>query len=187
MMMKKEENMKSLLVGGQAALVIVLASSVISQLGCSSSPSANAAAENKYVLKEEPLDAIDVLDARSDAKNEEDVVVVGRIGGSTDPWTKGLAAFSMVDRSLTPCSEMEGDTCPTPWDYCCEADLPKATLLVKFVDDSGKVVRQDARELLKLKELQTVVIRGKALRDDAGNVSIAATGIHVRDSGKSTK
>ena len=183
-MMKREETMRSLLVGGQVALVIVLASSVVWQLGCSSDPSASTATESQYLLSEEPGDAVDVLDVRNGAKNEDDVVVVGRIGGSTNPWTQGLAAFSIVDRSLTPCSEMEGDTCPTPWDYCCEADLPKATVLVKFVDDSGKVVKQDARELLNLKELQTVVIKGKAHRDDAGNVFIAATGVHVRDGGK---
>lgn len=138
------------------------------------------AASGKYVLREQPDSAADVTAIRATAQNGEDVAVIGRIGGSRNPWVRGLAAFSLVDCSLTPCNERAGDSCRTPWDYCCEADLPKATVLVKFVDDSGRLVREDARQLLGIRELQTVVIRGKALRDDAGNVSIAATGIYVR-------
>jgi hypothetical protein len=175
--------MSSILKSGRVALGIVIATAAVWQAGCSSNTDAGASPNSEFVLREEPQDAVDVLDVRKDATNDEDVVVVGRIGGSTDPWTTGLAAFSIVDRSLTPCNEIEGDKCTTPWDYCCESELPKATVLVKFVDESGKVLKQDAREMLKLEELQTVVVRGKALRDDSGNVTIAATGVHVRNNG----
>ncbi len=65
--------------------------------------------------------------SRKMPKTQQDVVVVGRIGGRVNPWVKGTAAFPIVDRSLKPCNEIEGDTCETPWDYCCEAELPKAT------------------------------------------------------------
>jgi len=173
--------MKKAIIDWKLALLIVGAASISTIfIGCSSSAPA-VATDSKYVLKEEPAGVTDVLKIKSDANDQDDVVVVGRVGGSENPWTGGVAAFSIVDRSLTSCNEMEGDTCQTPWDYCCEADRPKATVLVKFVDDSGKVVKEDARRLLNLKELQTVVIKGKAIRDDAGNVSIAASGIHVRD------
>jgi hypothetical protein len=166
--------------GWQMVVLIVGALGILPNLGCSKSAPATAT-DSKYVLNQEPAGATDVLKIKSDANDQEDVVVVGRVGGSENPWTDGVAAFSIVDTSLKPCSEMEGDTCQTPWDYCCEADLPKATVLVKFVDESGKIVKEDARGLLNLKELQTVVVNGKAVRDDAGNVSIAATGVHVRD------
>ena len=63
----------------------------------------------------------DVIAVRKDAKDRQEVVVVGRIGGRVNPWIKGAAAFSIVDRSLKPCNEIEGDTCKTPWDYCCES------------------------------------------------------------------
>ena len=65
------------------------------------------------------------------------------------------------------------------WDYCCEADLPKATVLVMVVDEDGKIVKQDARELLGVKELDTVFIQGKAKRDKAGNVTILASKLFV--------
>lgn len=41
----------------------------------------------------------------------------------------------------------------------------------------------DARELLKVKELSTVVVKGKAQRDDAGNLTILASGVYVKSPG----
>ena len=140
--------------------------------------------DSALLLKEEPMGAVDVLALRKDVEDQQDVVVVGRIGGRVNPWVNGTAVFPIVDRSLTPCNEIEGDTCKTPWDYCCESNLPKATVLVMLVDDKGKVLKQDPRESLPVKELQTVVIQGKAKRDPAGNVTILASRIHIRDDEK---
>jgi hypothetical protein len=141
---------------------------------------------NAYLLTEPPEDAADVVAVRNDAKDQQDVVVVGRIGGRTNPWIKGAAAFSIVDRSLTPCNEIEGDTCKTPWDYCCEDDLPKATVLVMVVDNEGKVVKQDARKLLGVKELDTVFIQGKAKRDKANNITILTAKLFIPAEEKET-
>jgi len=129
-----------------------------------------------------------VLDLRAvgRAKDRADVVVVGRIGGRKSPWVKGAAAFSIVDRSLTPCNEIEGDTCTTPWDYCCESDLPQATLLVMFNDAQGKLVKKDARPLLGVKELDTIFIQGTVKRDKTGNVSILASKLYLADDKKET-
>jgi hypothetical protein len=57
--------------------------------------------------------------------------------------------------------------------------LGKATALVMFVDDTDKVVKQDARELLGVKELDTVYLVGKAKRDKAGNVTVMAAKLFV--------
>jgi hypothetical protein len=139
-----------------------------------------AAVKSKFLLEEEPEDPTDVIAFRKAAKDQNEAVVVGRIGGRKTPWVKNAAAFSIVDRSLKPCNEIEGDNCPAPWDYCCENNLPKATVLVMLVDDAGKLVREDARKLLGVKELQTVVVQGKAKRDKAGNVTLMASKIFVR-------
>ena len=145
-------------------------------------PAASSAPESStYLLGAEPAEAKDVIAARTDTKNDEAVVVVGRIGGDMKPWIEGRAAFSIVDRSLVPCNEREGDDCPTPWDYCCDTDkFPEAKALVKVVDEAGKLVGTDARELLGVKELQTVVVKGKAQRDEAGNLTVLADGVYVR-------
>ena len=104
---------------------------------------------------------------------------MGLIGGSSEPFVKGLAAFTIVDPKVPYCAAEEG--CPTPWDYCCETDAVKQNIAtVKIVDVSGKPVTQDAREFLNVKELSTVVVKGKAKRDDLGNLTVAASKIFVK-------
>ena len=97
-----------------------------------------------------------------------------------NPWVEGRAAFSIVDNSLKACSDIPGDMCKKPWDYCCETPkLPSSTALIKVVGEDGNLVKADARKLLGVKELSTVVVRGKAQRDDTGNLTVLATGIYV--------
>ena len=145
-------------------------------------PAANAVDGTQYLLPAEPADSQDVIATRTSSRDQDPVVVVGRIGGSANPWVKGRAAFSIVDSSLKACSDIPGDKCRAPWDYCCETDkLVEATALVKIVDQQGQLLRTDARQLLDLAELQTVVVRGTAERDDAGNLTILASGVFVRN------
>ena len=147
----------------------------------SSTSAAKATDGSKYLLASEPQGAKDVIQVRQAAKEGDEIVIVGRIGGSQSPWVDGRAAFSIVDPSLKACSDIPGDACTTPWDYCCETDkLPKSTAFVQFVDENGSPVKSDARELLNVKELQTVVIRGKAKRDPEGNLTVQAKGVYVR-------
>lgn len=136
---------------------------------------------SKYVLTAEPDGAQNVIAARESVQDEGDIVILGRIGGGENPWVEGRAAFSIVDPSVKACSDIPGDNCPVPWDYCCETDkLPTSSALVTIVDGEGDVVKADARALLDAKELSTVVVEGKAKRDDAGNLTVLATGVFVK-------
>ncbi len=144
-------------------------------------PPANSSIDAaKYLLTEDPGDAQDVRQIRENAKDGDQVVVVGRIGGEKDPWIEGLATFRIVDNSLKSCAETEDDACPTPWDFCCEPDLIDNVMFVKVVDDAGKPLDAGAKDLLGLKELDMVVVKGKAKCDAAGNVSLLANGVYVR-------
>ncbi|HMF15206.1 MAG TPA: hypothetical protein VKE94_22985 [Gemmataceae bacterium] len=136
----------------------------------------------QYLLASEPAGAKGVLDVKEAAKDGDDILVEGRVGGSRKPFLEGLAGFTIVDPSLRSCSDRPGDNCDAPWDYCCEspADLKRATALVKFVDENGKTLKKDARELLGVEALQTVVVRGKAKRDADGNLTILASALHAR-------
>ena len=166
-----------------AASVVALFLSVT--VGCSQTEKPVAsidAAASPYRLTTEPSDPKGVKAARASAKNDEEVNLVGRIGGDVDPWVAGQAAFMLVDSALKPCNENDDDGCTTPWDYCCDTDvLPASKAMVKVVDASGKTVAVDAKKLLGVKELQTVVVRGRAKRDDAGNLTVLASGIFVRN------
>jgi hypothetical protein len=141
-----------------------------------------SAAGDRYLLAEEPAGARGVEEARKEARDGDDVVVVGRIGGDARPWVEGKAAFWIVDPKLKSCKETEDDGCATPWDYCCtpREDLRKLLATIKVTDDKGHTVPVDARILLGLKELQTVVVRGRARRDDKGNLTVLANGVFVR-------
>jgi hypothetical protein len=167
-------------------LLILLPLSVA--LGCQQSANpvasnANSApATSAYRLNEEPAGAKDIKEAKESVKNDEEVTLVGRIGGDVKPFVKGVSAFTIVDRSMKPCNEMDDDACETPWDYCCDTDLlPAARATIKIVDSDGKTITKDAKDLLGVKELQTVVVRGKAIRDEAGNLTVLATGVYVRN------
>ena len=167
--------------------LIVIAAAVTSGCGTASDApkpvagSAPAAApDSRFILAEEPSDAKSVVDVRKDAKDGEEVTIMGRIGGDVDPWVKDRAAFLIVDRSLVPCNEREGDSCPTPWDYCCDTDhLAEHKATIKFVDEAGQTLPTDARQLLGVKELERVTIRGQAKRDEAGNLTVLARDIYI--------
>ena len=148
--------------------------------GQAGEPKGPSAAGAKYVLASEPAGAKPVKAVRSDAKDGDPVVIVGHIGGDKKPWVEGRASFWIVDPSIKPCPPDEG--CPTPWDCCCEPKetLRQAMATIKFVDEQGQTVAVDARELLGLKESQTVVVQGKAKRDEQGNLTVLAEGLYVR-------
>ena len=154
--------------------------------GCAEEPSPPAADSaavdgSAYLLNEEPAGAQEVIAARESAADGDDVAVVGRIGGGKNPWVEGQAAFTLVDNSLKACSDIPGDKCPVPWDYCCETPkLPTSTALVKVVDDNGDLVKADARKLLGVTELSTVVVEGKAQRDEEGNMTVLARHVYVK-------
>ena len=135
----------------------------------------------KFVLSSEPGEVQTVIDVRKSAKDDDEVVLVGKIGGSENPWIEGRAIFTLVDESLKSCDQIPGDNCPAPWDYCCATDkLKDASALIKFVDENGQPIKTDARELLGVRELTQVVIKGKAKRDDAGNLTVLASGLFVK-------
>jgi hypothetical protein len=166
----------------QALFCGLFVSAVAVLVGCSETnpapggPSADGA---KYLLASEPDGVLGVKEARTKTNDGDDVVMVGRIGGQKDPWGNGQASFMIVDTSLLACSDREGDNCDTPWDFCCE-DLKGMTANVKIVDAKGDAIQKPAKELLGVKELQTVVVRGKAQRNDKGNLIVLATGLYVR-------
>ena len=136
-------------------------------------------ASSEYVATSEPAGALAVGEARQSVKDNDAVTLVGLIGGSSEPFVEGLAAFTIVDAKVPYCAAAEG--CPTPWDYCCESDAVKDNIAtVKIVDAQGKPVASDARSLLNVKELSTVVVQGIAKRDDTGNLAVLADKVFVR-------
>lgn len=172
-------------------MLVLMISSLLS--GCSGSteqaqaPDVSIAKQisDRYLLAVEPRSILGVIAARESSKNNEEVVVVGRIGGSLKPFVDSMAAFQIVDNSIKACSDdtPEGEDCgcATPWDYCCETEkLPNAMAFIRFNDNQGNVHMLGAKSLFPVNELSTVVVKGIAKRDDAGNLTILADGIYIR-------
>lgn len=133
----------------------------------------------QYLATAEPADSIPVGEARTNAKDGTAVSLVGHIGGSTEPFVDGMAAFTIVDPSVPCCPPEEG--CPTPWDYCCTQPEVKTNIAtIKIVNEEGNPVEEDARQLLGVKELSLVVVEGTAKRDEQGNLSVLASKVYVK-------
>lgn len=172
------------------ALRIALAIAAISFAGCGGGPTSKMNAEDltpvsfdasKYVIAEEPDDAIGVIAARESAKNGEPVVIVGRIGGATNPWIDGRAAFTLLDASMTAVANgTNSGTNEICMDDCCAKERTACTTLVKVVDQNGRVLPADTRKLFGVAENDMVVVRGVASKDENGNFVVLADGVHVR-------
>ena len=162
--------------------MLLLAMGCACLVGCGQakdgSPDTNSSAPNAaYLLNSEPAGAVGVGEGRK--STDEEVTIVGRIGGSAKPFVNGLAAFTIVDPKVPYCAPEEG--CPTPWDYCCETNqLKDNSATITIVDDQGTPIAGDAKSLLGVKELSTVVVHGKAQRDNQGNLTVAARRVFVR-------
>ena len=158
--------------------------------GCGGSTSANvdgsgvtpvAFDSSKYVLAEEPDDAIGVIAARESAKNGEHVVIVGRIGGATNPWIEGRAAFMLMDASMTLVANgTDSGSNQICMDECCAQERTACTTLVKVVDQDGRILPADTRRLFGVAANDMVVVRGIASKDEEGNFVVLADGVHVR-------
>ncbi len=145
--------------------------------------------KGKYVLAAEPAGGKGVLEVRKEGKNGDEVVIVGRVGGSVAPLTKDRAFFTIVDASLKPCNEKPGDNCETPWDYCCDPKetLRAATATIKFVDANGRTLEHDAADWLGVQPLQTVVVHGKLLRDAKNDLTVQASELFIRPAASKEK
>ena len=165
---------------GLMLMVVALLAVGCGQSETATTQNSTVTVDSQYAATTEPAGAVPVGEARSDSEDGQEITLVGVVGGSSKPFVEGLAAFTVVDPKVPYCAPDEG--CPTPWDYCCTQDQVKENVAtIKIVDDSGKPVTKDAREFLNVKELSTVVVTGKAKRDDQGNLTVAASKVFVRN------
>jgi hypothetical protein len=131
-----------------------------------------------FYLAVAPTGAHGVLETRAVARPGDSVVVAGRVMD----FVEGRAALRMVDASLPACNEAGPmDDCPTPWDFCCDdpAELAQALAVVEL-RDAGGLVKSGLRGFHGLDHLKPLVVQGTLEQDADGNLTVAATGIHVQ-------
>ena len=131
-----------------------------------------------------PAAGTGVTAAKLTAKQGETITVVGRIGGSEDPFVADRAVFTIVDPSLKSCADAgDPDHCETPWDYCCEdrASLKRGTATIEFAGSDGRPLKGSVRGMSGLDPLVTVAVTGTVTeRNDAGMLVVRATKVEIR-------
>jgi hypothetical protein len=123
-----------------------------------------------------PLEgAVDVVDVRATGVDGADVVLRGTLQDFGE-----YATFRLVEDSLRDCSE-SGDSCRTPWDYCCEDPdkLRTLTVNVEFLD--GEFPAQWSLEGQHgLTRLTEVAVAGVLRVDDQGNLRLEANKLSLQ-------
>lgn len=100
---------------------------------------------------------------RHTASPGDEITIHGRIMGSSRPFVDGRALFILGDpEKLTPCNEIPGDECDTPWDVCCDAseDRKIGTATVQIVDAEGRVLKEGVEGIGGLEKLAHVTVTG---------------------------
>lgn len=130
-----------------------------------------------YYLNAPPDGAIEVAALRG---LEDGATVTVRGDVQEFAPVSGKAVLSLYDHALLSCDEIEGDQCPTPWDFCCipPEEIAKACALVEFRED-GRLVSADLGGFHGINHLSDVVVTGTLQLDGAGNAKILADGLHV--------
>ncbi len=138
-------------------------------------------------LKESPTTASNVGELKKYAKEGDEVVLRGQIGGQAkDVFNASRATFMVADMKLKPCNKIPGDTCETPWDFCCVPVNEKAAniALVQVVDAKGKLLKSTLKGVNGLDNLSVVVVKGKVSKVDGANMIVNATGIYLEPPAK---
>jgi hypothetical protein len=174
-------------------LVAILSLSALALVACDKKPvaatppktNAPAAATlpQGLILTAAPANAQSITEAKATAKPGDTVTIHGRIGGSDEPFIARRAVFTVVDASMPACSDNPGDSCKTPWDYCCEdsTDLAKKTATIQIVGTDGQPLKTDVKGAAGLEPLAEVFIVGKVRPRDNGDILVVdATGLYAR-------
>jgi len=142
-----------------------------------------AALKERLLLQTEPAGAQTPTAAKAGlSTTPQAVVIAGRIDAKgMDPFVKGKASFAMLqlpdDHAKKP--GHNSDDCPF-----CKKRLAKAPLVaVQFVDEDGKEIPHDARELFGVAKGQEVVVKGMATFNPKlalPIIQLQADGIYIR-------
>jgi len=166
-----------LIVAASLSLSLVLAA-------CSENSSTTSSASSSdvptWVLTTAPDNAETVLALKASAKEGDEVVLRGRIGGRMEPLTAGSSVFTVVDLQLPHCGQNPGDSCRTPWDYCCETPetIAANSATIQIVDAGGRSLDSSPAEHGFAPLDEVIVIGSVAPRPDDRVLTLRATGVY---------
>ena len=146
-------------------------------------PADNTSPLKQVVLGTAPDKPLEIATIRGSAKPGETVTFKGQVMGSDTVFMDGRAVMVMGDpKKMTPCSDIPGDECPTPWDVCCDdPEVVTASIItVQVTDESGKPLKATLKGLSGLKELSWVTVTGKVTEaSNKENMVVNASGLFI--------
>jgi hypothetical protein len=120
-------------------------------------------------------EAASIAAIRTTAKPGDEVTISGQIMGNSKPFVDGRAAFILGDPDvLTPCNEVPGDECETPWDVCCDSpeDKKRGTATIQIVDADGRVLKESIEGVGGLQNLAKITVTGKVAEGSSADLLI---------------
>jgi hypothetical protein len=155
---------------------------IFSASGCGESlDPAIVAVRDKAVSSTKLDNARPIPDIRKGLKSDElkadsKFVVRARINaGDFPPFVDGMAAFVVTDAT-----GHDGDESHNPHECpFCKRDINNVIAQVQFVDDSGKTIQMDARELFGVKEFDLLEVEGTGSFDESDMLEIKASRIFI--------
>ena len=148
-----------------------------------SPPSAAPPSFEAWFTATPPADPQAIHLARHQVQPGDEITLSGRVMGRTSVFVEGRAAFILGDpEKLTPCNEIPGDECPTPWDVCCDTKEAKreGTATIQIAGEDGRVLSGSLKGVGGLTELSRVIVQGTVDRASSAEALIVnARAIHV--------
>ena len=132
-----------------------------------------------WLLDSAPSGAVDVAAVKASAAEGDRVVVRGQIGGRKEPISGESGVFIIMDPAVPACSDIPGDMCTTPWDYCCETpqSITANAATIQLRDELGIPISFGSDALTPL---DTVVVSGTVgPRPNNETLVIYAYGVYV--------
>ena len=128
--------------------------------------------QNKVILAEIPDSfkfsedlgaSISVCEFRDTNDTTKDYIVEGFIGGRKNPFAENRAIFILGDNTLETCDEKSNDSCPTPWDVCCEdrKKILSSTISVQVLEVDGSIIKGSLKGVSGIDSGKKIKIRGK--------------------------
>ncbi len=131
-----------------------------------------------------PAEPVAVKQLKTQAQAGDEVTMRVVVGGEVSVFVPGRAIMKVIDTEMENLCLKPGDSCKTPWDYCCATaeDLQRHRATVKVVDAQGKTLRVDLKGAGQIEELKTLVVKGVVAQgSDTKNFVVNAQGIYVEN------
>lgn len=129
-----------------------------------------------WILTSAPDGAVSISEVKANAKEGDQIVIKGRIGGRKSPISADSPVFTIVDLQLPYCGQHDDDACGSPWDYCCETPSTIASNSVTVQIMSDNQIDPIAAGLKPLDEV--VLIGTVGARPNEQVLTIQATGVY---------